>query len=110
MATVSAHPPAIEAVLGTAETARILGVHPRTLERRRKAVRHPSLLETQRTAKLHQIWSQLLDLYTPENAEKWLRSSVPALGSRRPLDVMAEDGGLDRVLDTLARMSWGIPS
>jgi putative toxin-antitoxin system antitoxin component (TIGR02293 family) len=110
MATVSANPPAIEAVLGTAETARILGVHPRTLERRRKAVRHPSLLETQRAAKLHQIWNELLDLYNPENAAKWLQSTVPVLGNRRPLDVMAEDGGLDRVLDTLARMSWGIPS
>ena len=110
MATVPANPPAIEAVLGTAETARILGVHPRTVERRRKAVRHPGLLETQRMAKLRQIWSKRLELHTAENAGKWLRSSVPALGSRCPLEVMTEDGGLDRVLDMLARMSRGIPS
>jgi len=33
-----------------------------------------------------------------------------ALQNRDPLDVMAEDGGLDRVLDVIGRMNWGIVS
>ena len=100
----------IEDVLGTAELAHILGVHPRTVERRRAAVRRLSPLESQRKEKLHRIWKLLLEIYNPEKAVEWLESSVPVLGYRRPLDVMAEDGGLDRVLDIVGRMSWGIPS
>ena len=100
----------IEDVLGTAEIAHILGIHPRTVERRRAAVRRLSPLETQRKEKLHRIWKQLLEVYNPENALLWLESSVPVLGYRRPVDIMAEDGGLDRVLDVVGRMSWGIPS
>ena len=46
----------------------LLGVHPRTVERRRAAVRRLSPLETQRKEKLHRIWKQLLELYNPENA------------------------------------------
>jgi uncharacterized protein (DUF2384 family) len=32
------------------------------------------------------------------------------LDNRRPVEVMTEDGGLDRVLETVGRMSWGIPT
>jgi uncharacterized protein (DUF2384 family) len=35
---------------------------------------------------------------------------VPVLDNRMPVEVMAEDGGLDRVLDVVGRMSWGIPA
>src|SRR5579862_7770522 len=97
-------PPArtdIEAVLSPAEVGRILGVHARTVQRRRATAHTPSPLEAQRREKLHRIWKQLLELYTPENAFRWLRSAVPALGDQRPLDIMAEDGGLDRVLDAV---------
>ena len=52
------------------------------------------------------VWKQLLGRYTPENAVKWLRSFVPTLDGQRPVDVMTEDGGLDRVLETLSGMSW----
>jgi putative toxin-antitoxin system antitoxin component (TIGR02293 family) len=110
MATVPAIPLQIEEALGATEVARILGVHRRTAERRRTAAQRPKPLEAQRVEKLQRIWKKLLELYTLENDLKWLHSSMPALGDKRPLDVMAEDGGLDRVLDTVARMSWGIPA
>ncbi len=111
MATVRATQPDIEDVIGTAGIARILGVHPRTVERQRAAAgRKLGSIQAQRSRKLHEIWKHLLKIYTPENASRWLHASVPALGGRRPIDIMAEDGGLDRVLDTIARMSWGIPA
>lgn len=110
MAKVLAISPDVEETLGTAEVARILGIHRRTAERRRRAARKPMPLQAQRQEKLRQIWKQLLELYTAENASSWLHSSVPALGDRRPVDVMTEDGGLERVLDTVMRMSWGIPA
>jgi putative toxin-antitoxin system antitoxin component (TIGR02293 family) len=100
----------IEAALGVAEVARILGVHPRTMERRRESKKAPRPLEVQRAQKLDVIWRELIGLFTPENAIYWLKHPVPVLENRRPLDVMAEDGGLDRVGEVVGRMSWGIPS
>jgi len=51
-----------------------------------------------------------MGLFTTENAIYWLRHPVPALEGRRPVELMAEDGGLDRVLEAIGRMSWGIPA
>ncbi len=99
----------IRKVLGNARVAGILGVHPRTLERRALKTRPKNPLQAQREEKLDRVWQELLKVYKPETAERWLDSEVPALGGRRPIDVMAEDGGLDRVLETVGRMTWGIP-
>ena len=100
----------LEKALGVAVVAKILGIHPRTLERRRSARQELRPLDAQREEKLTRIWAEGNDIFTPENAVEWLRLPNPALGNRVPLDVMAEDGGLDRVLLTLGRMSWGIPA
>ncbi len=100
----------VKEALGVAEVARILGVHPRTVERRRGTLKVARPLETQREEKLHRIWRELIGLFTTENAIYWLTHPVPVLEERRPVDVMAEDGGLDRVLETIGRMSWGIPT
>jgi len=100
----------VEEALGVTQVARILGVHPRTVERHRGMRKAPRPLEAQREEKLHRIWGELAVLFVPENAIYWLTHPVPVLENRRPIDVMAEDGGLDRVLDTVGRMSWGIPA
>jgi putative toxin-antitoxin system antitoxin component (TIGR02293 family) len=100
----------VEKALGPAEVAHILGVHRRTVERRRRAGRAARPREAQREEKLDRIWSELLEIFTAENAVRWLKNPVPALENRRPVEVMAEDGGLDRVLETVGRMSWGIPA
>jgi putative toxin-antitoxin system antitoxin component (TIGR02293 family) len=100
----------VEEALGVAEVARILGVHPRTVERRRESKKGPRPLEAQRARKLEDIWRELTGLFTPQNAIYWLKHPVPALENRRPIDVMTEDGGLDRVRDVVGRMSWGIPA
>lgn len=104
------HRLSITEALGIAEIARILGVHPRTIERRRGARKPSRPLETQRKEKLDRIWHELTGLFTPENAIVWLKQPLPVLENRRPVEVMAEDGGLDRVLEVIGRMSWGIPA
>jgi len=100
----------VEEALGVAEVARILGVHQRTVERRRGARKVPRPLDAQLEEKLHRIWRELIGLFTTENAIYWLTHPVPALEDRRPVELMAEDGGLDRVLESIGRMSWGIPA
>lgn len=70
--------------------------------------RAPSRCSARR--KLHRIWRELIGLFSTENAIYWLTHPVPALEDRRPVDLMAEDGGLDRVLEAIGRMSWGIPA
>ncbi len=111
MASIPQHPDrTVEDALGVAEVAHILGVHPRTIERRRESKKAPRPLEAQREEKLYRIWQALMALFTPENAVYWLKHPVPVLENRRPLAVMAEDGGLDRVLEVVGRMSWGIPT
>lgn len=100
----------VEDALGIPEVARILGVHPRTMERRRVGRTAPRPLEIQREEKLRRIWSDLTTLFTIDNALYWLKHPVPVLENRVPVDVMAEDGGLDRVSEVVGRMSWGIPA
>lgn len=99
----------VEDALGLTAVAHILGVHPRTIERRRGMRKAPRPLEAQREEKLERIWRELVALFGPENAIYWLKHPVPALENRPPVDVMAADGGLDRVLEVIGRMSWGIP-
>lgn len=99
----------VESALGLSEVAQILGVHPRTVERRRGMRKALRPLEAQREEKLHRIWGELTGLFTADNAIYWLKHPVPVLENRRPIEVMAEDGGLDRVLEVVGRMSWGIP-
>jgi uncharacterized protein (DUF2384 family) len=65
-------------------------------------------LEAQREEKLHRIWRERIELFTPENAIYWLKHPVSVLENRRPVDVMAEEGGLDRVLEVIGPMSWSL--
>src|SRR5437879_563840 len=110
MASVHSPNPSVEEALGLTEVAHILGVHPRTVERRRGMRKALRPLEAQRDEKLRRIWRELTGLFTQENAIYWLKHPVPALENRWPVEIMAEDGGLDRVLEAVGRMSWGIPA
>jgi uncharacterized protein (DUF2384 family) len=83
----------IEKALGPSETARIVG---------------GSLSSAARSEKLNCIWAGLLDTYTPHRAAAWLHAAAPALGNRRPVDVMSEEDGLDRVLELVTRLTWGL--
>jgi putative toxin-antitoxin system antitoxin component (TIGR02293 family) len=102
--------PKIEDELSTSELARILGILPGTLERRRKTGGASRSLESQREQKFHRIWKELTLLFTPADAVRWLKTPSPVLDHSSPIEIMAEDGGLDRVLDMVGRMSSGIPA
>jgi putative toxin-antitoxin system antitoxin component (TIGR02293 family) len=100
----------VEGALGSATVARVLGVHPRTLARRTAAKQSLRPLDAQRQEKLVRIWRELHEIFTDENARRWLELPNPVLDERPPLEVMSDDGGLDRVLQVIGRMAWGIPA
>ncbi len=99
--------PSIEEALGSSQVAEILGVHPRTVQRRRAARAKLRPLEAQREEKLCLIWRELLELFSTDNAVRWLTTPLPVLQDRRPLEVMAEEGGLDRVRDVIGSHELG---
>lgn len=43
-----------------------------------------------------------------DRAERWLMEPAMSLEQRRPLDVLAEAGGAQRVMDALERMLHGV--
>ena len=109
MRNISRHSPTVEEALGVAEVGHS-GRESATVEPRRGARKVPRRLEAQRDEKLHRIWRELIGLFTTEDAIYRLTHPVPALEDRLPVELMAEDGGLDRVLDSIGRMSSGIPA
>ncbi len=84
----------VEKALGPDEIAQIVGA---------------GSLSGVRTEKLRCIWEGLLDTYTPQQAAAWLQTAAPALRNRRPVDIMREPDGLDRVLELVTRLTWGLP-
>jgi uncharacterized protein (DUF2384 family) len=84
---------AVEKALGSEVVSQIVGEGP---------------LGGARSEKLRCIWEGLLDTRSPQQATEWLQSSAPALHNRRPLDIMLETDGLDRVLELVTRLTWGL--
>lgn len=67
-----------------------LELHLQALERARRFVR---------------LWDQLVDIHRndSEAACDWMHAPCPELGGRRPVDLLAEREGLDRVADEVQR-------
>ena len=45
---------------------------------------------------------------SPDNANRWMMQSLPLLGGRRPLDMLATERGVQEVRDELTRIQHGI--
>jgi uncharacterized protein (DUF2384 family) len=86
--------PKLEKVLGREVIARIVGEGPSVAERGEK---------------LRCVWENLLDLYDARRAVQWLQSPASGLAGRSPLQVLPDPDGLDRVLEAISRLTWGLP-
>ena len=51
--------------------------------------------------------SEVLGSY--ENAVGWLTATLPALGGKRPIDLLNSDAGIKTVLNVLGQIERGIP-
>ena len=96
--------------------ARIIGVSPRTVSRRRKAVKIPakerlSPVESDRVYRFARIVAMAEDVFEDKNeALEWLNSPQHGLGGRVPFDMLQTDAGAREVEELLLRIDYGVIS
>lgn len=92
------------------EIALTLGVDESTLHRWRARQSSPSRAGESRLWLLKEIVGEFDEMFgvAPEDGYAWLRTRVPALGRKCPLDVLRA-GGIERVLALLGRANRGEP-
>lgn len=92
------------------EIALTLGVDESTLHRWRARQSCPSHAGESRLWLLKELVGEFDEMFVaaPEDGYAWLRTRVPALGRKCPLDVLRA-GGIERVLALLGRANRGEP-
>jgi transcriptional regulator with XRE-family HTH domain len=96
MTTVTTHPYAREAVrvheiagLSDADIARATGAAPSTARAWLAGTRSPSGERAERLIELSALVERLAAVMDPSYIPVWLRRPIPALGERKPLDLLA---------------------
>jgi putative toxin-antitoxin system antitoxin component (TIGR02293 family) len=96
--------------------ARITGVSPRTVARRRKAqdatkIERLSPVESDRIYRFARIIALAEGVFdSKEEAIEWLKSSQQGLGGAIPFDLLQTDAGAREVEELLIRIDYGIIS
>lgn len=96
--------------------ARIIGVSPRTVSRRRKTVKIPakerlSPVESDRVYRFARIVALAEDVFEDKKeALEWLNSPQYGLGGRVPFDILQTDAGAREVEELLIRIDYGVIS
>jgi len=95
--------------LGDNDLAQILGITSKTLQRKRKARRALTPVESDRLYRVQAIFTLAIKvLGTPEDAKEWLRTLQIDLGDRVPLELLTTSAGASLVEEVLNRMEYGI--
>lgn len=88
----------------------VLGITPRTMQRRAASV-HKTLdaNASDRALRLLMVTSQAVDvLGSREAAERWLSTPAMALDQRKPIELLQSSEGTDLVKTLLTRMDFGV--
>ncbi|MDN5863860.1 MAG: DUF2384 domain-containing protein [Gammaproteobacteria bacterium] len=95
--------------LSRAESATVLGVSVRTLDRLTGGGKRLSVTSSDRLARVARIYVRATEVLESEaNAAAWLREPNKYLDGESPLDALATDYGTTRVTDMLDRMEYGV--
>jgi transcriptional regulator with XRE-family HTH domain len=89
------------------QIAAAIGADESTLHRWRSGESEPRSVFRSRMDALHEFQQELLDLVAPGAARQWLRTPVPALDGRTPLDLL-DQGRIEPLMRLLMRMNLGI--
>jgi len=96
--------------------ARIIGVSPRTVSRRRKTAKIPakkrlSPVESDRVYRFARIVAMAEEVFEDEGEGlEWLISPQHGLGGRVPFDMLQTDAGAREVEELLLRIDYGVIS
>ena len=97
-------------VLGADQLYGVLGINPRTMQRR--AAGSSKTLDSNasdRALRLVSVTGQAIDvLGSQEEAERWLSSPAMGLDQRKPIDLLRSSEGTDMVKTLLTRMDYGV--
>ncbi len=92
------------------ELLHIIGISPRTLQRRRQAHKHLDLIESDRLYRLAKIQARAVEVFNDEEiAVDWLKAPNRALGEK-PLNLLDTEAGTDMVERVLTRIEQGVYS
>ncbi|CAN5452725.1 DUF2384 domain-containing protein [soil metagenome] len=98
---------AIAVGVGKEALARTLNINAQTLRKRKSRVLSPEEAEKSlRVARIFAFATEVLE--SEEEARRWLSDSVPALGGKRPLELLDTDVGAQQVTNLLGCVKWGI--
>jgi transcriptional regulator with XRE-family HTH domain len=88
------------------QLAAAIGADESTLHRWRSGESEPRSIFLSRMDALHEFQQELLDVVAPGKAREWLRTSVPVLEGRRPVDLL-EEARIETLTRLLMRMNTG---
>ncbi|MFN0146211.1 MAG: antitoxin Xre/MbcA/ParS toxin-binding domain-containing protein [Dehalococcoidia bacterium] len=94
--------------LTRAAVANVLWLSPATLARRRRAgLLKPA--EADRLLRLARVLAHALRVFEePARVVRWLQGEVPALGDRKPIELLDTDAGTSAVDAVLTRLEHGV--
>ena len=93
--------------VGKETLARKLNINAQTLRKRKS--RKLSADEAEKSLRVARIFAFATEVLGSENdARSWLNQNIPALGGKRPLDLLDTDVGAHEVTNLLGGIKWGM--
>ncbi len=89
--------------------ARIIGVHTRTVVRWEHGMSKPHHLAREKIRKIEKLTEKIYDVFELKNAIQWLNTPNKSFGGNTPLEeIVYSEDGIERVIDLLSSIEWGI--
>ncbi len=93
--------------VGKEALARKLNINAQTLRKRKSCVLSPE--EAEKSLRVARTFAMATEVLGGEDdARDWLNQEVPALGGKRPLDLLDTDVGAQEVRNLLNCIKWGM--
>ena len=93
--------------IGKETLARKLNINAQTLRKRRSRIL--SADEAEKSLRVARVFAQASEVLGSEDkARQWLNDQIPALGGKRPLDLLDTDVGTQEVVNLLHCIKWGM--
>ncbi|HEY0370298.1 MAG TPA: antitoxin Xre/MbcA/ParS toxin-binding domain-containing protein [Chthoniobacterales bacterium] len=93
--------------LGRGALARTLNINEQTLRKRKSRVLSPS--EAEKSLRVARVFAMATEVLGSEDkGRRWLNANIPALGGKRPLDLLDTDIGAAQVTNVLQAIKWGV--